>query len=241
MQTRRFIKPSPKAETVCDQPDIGNPMQLSKKFWPWLFILTACASFHVSAARLDLLLQDDKGKPVSGVVASLIPENKPDFSDKARGVMDQRNNQFTPGVLAIRVNTLVYFPNSDNVRHHVYSFSPAKRFELRLYHGLTADPVLFDKPGLVVLGCNIHDSMVGYIYVVDSDLFAINDDKGQLVINNVPAGIYTLQIQHPKLAQPYPDQKIVIAADQVFNKKIVLTGFVAEEKADPDSLNSLFK
>ena len=214
---------------------------LFKKICCCLLSLTVCASVYVRAASLELSLVDDQGKPVSDVVAALIPENKPNFVEKAKGVMDQRNNQFTPGVLAVRVNTLVYFPNSDNVRHHVYSFSPAKRFELRLYHGLTAEPVLFDKPGLVVLGCNIHDSMVGYIYVVDSEYFAVDKDSGQLAINNVPAGDYTLQIQHPQLAQPYPEQKITLTADQIFHKKIVLSGFVAEEKADPNSLDSLFK
>lgn len=58
--------------------------------------------------------------------------------------MDQRNLQFSPNVIAVQTGTLVSFPNSDDVRHHVYSFSPAKRFELRLYHGTTADPIKFD-------------------------------------------------------------------------------------------------
>ena len=214
---------------------------LMKRISHCLVLLTACTSFFAQAARLELSLVDDQGKPLDSVVAALIPANKPNFADKAKGVMDQRNNQFTPGVLAVRVNTLVYFPNSDDVRHHVYSFSPAKRFELRLYHGLTAEPVLFDKPGLVVLGCNIHDSMVGYIYVVESEFFAVTANSGQLGINNVPAGDYRLQIQYPKLAQPYPEQKISLTNDQIFHKKIMLSGFVAEEKADPDSLDSLFK
>ena len=87
-------------------------------------------------------------------------------------VVDQVDKEFTPKVNAILVGTSVIFPNHDNVRHQVYSFSPAKRFELPLYAGVPAQPVVFDTPGVVVLGCNIHDWMVGYVYVSESPYFA---------------------------------------------------------------------
>lgn len=193
------------------------------------------------AATFSLVATDAGGKPVAGVVAALVPNPKPSFTDKAKAVMDQRNQQFTPGVLAVRTNTLVHFPNSDDVRHQVYSFSPAKRFELRLYHGRTAEPVLFDQPGQVILGCNIHDSMVGYIYVVDSEYFAVDDDQGRLSIANVPAGNYTLEIYQPKLAKPWPAQKISLTAEQNLQQKIILNNFADEKKVSEDSLDSLFK
>ncbi len=155
--------------------------------------------------------------------------------------MDQQHKMFVPGVLAVRVNTMVSFPNGDNIRHQVYSFSPAKRFELRLYHGMTAQPVLFDQVGQVVLGCNIHDSMVGYIYVVDTEYFSVSNETGSAHIKAVPAGKYSLQIQHPKLAKPYPEQKIQFTAEQTATQKIKLTDFIEEKKDDPDSLDSLFK
>jgi plastocyanin len=207
-------------------------------FSGWLLI---AAQNSAQSATLALEFIDDAGKPVTGVVAALIPENNPGYTEKAKAVMDQQHKMFVPSVLAVRVNTLVQFPNSDNIRHQVYSFSPAKRFELRLYHGMTAEPVLFDQAGQVVLGCNIHDSMVGYIYVVDSEYFSVSDGSGSANIATVPVGKYTLQIQHPKLAKPYPEQKLIFTAEQTITQKIKLTGFIEDKKDDPDSLDSLFK
>lgn len=199
------------------------------------------ADADARAASFSLTATDAAGKPVTDVVAALVPDPKPHFTDKANAIMDQRHQQFTPGVLAVRTNTLVHFPNSDDVRHQVYSFSPAKRFELRLYHGRTAEPVLFDQPGQVILGCNIHDSMVGYIYVVDTDYFAVGNDKGQIKLANLPAGNYTLEIYQPKLAKPWPTQKITLTADQNIYQTIALDKFVEEEKTREDSLDSLFQ
>ncbi len=77
--------------------------------------------------------------------------------------MDQQGHQFVPHLLVVQAGTEVTFPNSDNVSHHVYSFSPTKPFELPLYKGDVYPPVTFEKAGIVVVGCNIHDSMLGYI------------------------------------------------------------------------------
>jgi hypothetical protein len=93
----------------------------------------------------------------------------------------------------------VIFPNHDNVRHHVYSFSPAKRFELPLYAGVPAQPVVFDTPGVVVLGCNIHDWMVGYIYVSESPYFAKTRADGKAVIADLPPRNYVVRVWHPQL------------------------------------------
>jgi hypothetical protein len=93
----------------------------------------------------------------------------------------------------------VIFPNHDNVRHHVYSFSPAKRFELPLYAGVPAQPVVFDTPGVVVLGCNIHDWMVGYVYVSESPYFAKTRADGKAVIADLPGRTYIVRVWHPQL------------------------------------------
>jgi hypothetical protein len=98
----------------------------------------------------------------------------------------------------------VSFPNRDDIRHQVYSFSPAKRFELRLYKGTPSEPVLFDKPGLVVLGCNIHDWMVGYIYVTDDPWFAVSDATGTLHLDALPAGRYQVTLWHPQMIDLLP-------------------------------------
>lgn len=160
-------------------------------------------SIDVAAAQFTATLVNAEGAPLADGVVALIPAQQPDYNDVPTALMDQRQNMFVPHVLAIRTNTLVRFPNSDDVRHHVYSFSPAKKFELRLYHGMTAEPVLFDKPGTVVLGCNIHDSMVAYIYVVESEYFAVSDNTGKVNIS-APAGSYELQVYHPYLLDEYP-------------------------------------
>jgi plastocyanin len=152
----------------------------------------------VSAAFQAQIL-DQQGKPVADAVLTLQgPPGKTSITAKAD--MDQRNKEFAPHVLAVHTGTNLTFPNSDNIRHQVYSFSPAKRFELRLYEGTPAAPLLFDKPGIVVLGCNIHDWMLGYVYVTEDPWFAVSDATGRISFDNLPAGTYTLTLWHPQNA-----------------------------------------
>jgi hypothetical protein len=99
-------------------------------------------------------------------------------------------------VKAVFVGSTVAFPNRDSVRHHVYSFSPAKRFELPLYAGVPSQPVLFDRAGVVVLGCNIHDWMVGYIYVAESPWFGKTGADGRVVIADLPPRRYSVRVWH---------------------------------------------
>lgn len=106
--------------------------------------------------------------------------------------MDQIDERFVPELLVIQTGSSVDFPNSDAVLHHVYSFSEAKTFELPLFHGKGYPPVLFDRPGLVVVGCNIHDHMVGYILVVDSPLHGVTDADGVIDFTGVPEGEFRI-------------------------------------------------
>lgn len=156
-------------------------------------------------------------------------------------VMDQRDLQYSPYVIAVQAGTLVSFPNSDDIRHHVYSFSPAKRFELRLYHGTTAEPVLFDEPGKVVLGCNIHDSMLGYIFVVDTPYFALTDANGEASVNLDAANDWTVRVEHPRSKRAWEQQ---ITASQLAAGLSVDLGALTPDprKAKPASeLDALFK
>ena len=155
------------------------------------------------AASLQAELVDSQGQPLANAVLSLRGGVAPAVAPAA-AVMDQRSQQFAPNVLAVRSGTSVSFPNSDNIRHHVYSFSLAKRFELRLYQGTPSEPVLFDKPGVVVLGCNIHDWMVGYVYVTDDPWFAVSDAQGKLNLEQLPAGTYTVSLWHPQAPDMSP-------------------------------------
>jgi plastocyanin len=154
------------------------------------------------AGTLEARVVDASGAPVAEAVVSL-----PDAPAGARrspgtAVMDQRDKRFVPQVLAVRRGTEVRFPNNDDIRHQVYSFSPAKVFDLPLYHGTTAEPVTFDQAGVAVLGCNIHDWMVGYVVVLDTPWFASTGDDGRADLDGLPAGSYTVEVWHPRLLEP---------------------------------------
>ena len=121
--------------------------------------------------------------------------------------IDQVNRQFVPRVTVVRTGTSIKFPNSDNVRHQVYSFSAAKTFTLKLYSGQPSDPVVFDKPGLVVLGCNIHDRMSGFVGIVDTPYFGKASAAGTFGID-LPPGHYRVRIWHPSLSAPVAAQDV---------------------------------
>ena len=149
------------------------------------------------AGSLEVIVKDDKGRPVSDAVAYAI--GAASAAPKKHAVVDQRDKQFIPYVTAVQVGTAVSFPNSDNIRHHVYSFSPAKKFELPLYSGVPAEPVVFDKVGFVTLGCNIHDWMIAYVAVLPTPYFQVTRQDGHAVLKELSAGQYTVQVWHPAL------------------------------------------
>ncbi len=176
------------------------------RFFRFLLLAVFCGQIpSLFAGNLNVELVDESGQPLENAVISLSgPLDKP--SSPPPGVMDQVAQQFMPNVLAVRTGAAVSFPNSDNIRHHVYSFSPAKRFELRLYQGTPSEPVVFDTPGVVVLGCNIHDWMVGYVYITDDPWFAVSNAQGQVSLAALPAGRYTVTLWHPQAPQMLPQQ-----------------------------------
>jgi plastocyanin len=149
------------------------------------------------AGSLEVIVKDDKGGPGSDAVAYAV--GAASSAPKKHAVVDQRDKQFIPYVTAVQVGTAVSFPNSDNIRHHVYSFSPAKKFELPLYSGVPAEPVVFDKVGFVTLGCNIHDWMIAYVAVLPTPYFQVTRQDGRAVLKDLPAGQYTVQVWHPAL------------------------------------------
>lgn len=131
--------------------------------------------------------------------------------------IDQTGLLYTPFVSAFPAGTLVNFPNRDNIKHHLYSVSPTEPFERPLYEGKDAEPVLFDTPGEVVLGCNIHDWMIGHVLVLDTPYSAVTDHAGRAVIGGLPPGDYEVRVWHPgmknkKQARNNP-QVITLGAD----------------------------
>ena len=169
--------------------------------------LTLCCA-GVSAKALEVRVLDAQGVGVHNAVVALRGAEPEVAPADSYAIMDQMGREFVPYVVAVQAGTKVRFPNSDDIRHHVYSFSPARRFELKLYHGSTAEPIKFDTAGKVVLGCNIHDSMVGYIYVLDTPYFAQTDANGLASIA-APVGDYQLEIQHPRSAAPVVQSLVV--------------------------------
>lgn len=168
-----------------------------------LLLAAALQMTSVSAwgADLSVSVRDSDGQPVADAVVFISSETNSAQSDGAR--MVQRNESFNPFVLPVSTGTIVEFPNEDPFRHHVYSFSPAKQFELKLYGGEEVQQVVFDAPGAIALGCNIHDNMLGYIYVVDTDLFGKTGPDGTATISGVAEGVeIEAQVWHPRLRGP---------------------------------------
>ncbi len=176
-------------------------------------LLLALALAPAFAATVQVQVQDGTGKPLPGAAVFLESAQARSLAKPAPGAeMAQINKQFDPRMLIVPVGTSVVFPNRDTVRHHVYSFSPTKTFELKLYAGTAANPVLFDKTGIAVLGCNIHDNMAAWVVVVETPYYGSSPQTGMVVINNVPAGSYRLRVWHPGLAvgAPAADQALVV-------------------------------
>ncbi len=141
-----------------------------------------------------------QGKAVADAVVVAVPDagaRPPDRPPQV--VVDQIDKEFVPYVTPVRAGSQIQFPNRDHIRHHVYSFSTAKTFELPLYVGTPAKPVLLDKPGVVKLGCNIHDWMIAYIYVAESPYFAKTGSDGQAALTDLPAGRYHVRVWHPRM------------------------------------------
>jgi len=179
---------------------VETQLNLRARWWG-AGLACALVAHGSGAAQVNVTIGDAGGLPVHSAVVALLPAAgpPPTTASKPSVALDQVKKQFVPHVLAIEVGTTLYFPNSDNIRHQVYSFSEAKRFELKLYSGKSAAPVLFDQPGVVVLGCNIHDWMSAYVYVVPTPYFAMTDQDGHAVIK-APQGKYTVKIWHPRYA-----------------------------------------
>jgi plastocyanin len=165
-----------------------------------LSVIGAIRITTLEAATLKISVRTPDGKPLMGAVVTAL---RKDAHDKPAAPMHAAITQvdlsFQPDLLVIPVGSSIDFPNNDTVSHQIYSFSLAKRFQLPLYRGKPYPPVRFDQPGLVTLGCNIHDAMVAYIVVTDAPSFGRTDSDGNWSAPSVPAGNYHVMIWHPRL------------------------------------------
>lgn len=168
-----------------------------------LMLAFVCVHGTAIAATVDIAITDANGKPAAGAIVSLAPENgaMPSPSNIANeAVIDQRDQMFVPLVVTIRKGGQVVFANNDATMHQVYSFSQIKQFEYEIKQGEKSPPVVFDKPGVAAIGCNIHDNMVAFVYVADSPWTVTTDEHGHAKLDHVPDGAYRASVWHPRLA-----------------------------------------
>ncbi len=152
------------------------------------------------------------GSPLEYAVASLTPLDFPvSLIPTSNAVVTQADKEYDPYVTVVMVGTETSFPNKDTVQHHLYSVSKAKRFEKPLYASGTTETVVFDKVGVVTLGCNIHDWMLAYVYVAPTPWFAKSDADGLAEIKGIPPGRYQLTVWHPRIKKPI-EQEITLVA-----------------------------
>lgn len=179
-------------------------------------ILSLVVLAHAHAAgTVQVRCHDPQDKPVADAVVWLTPADfVPTLALPAEPVIiEQKDEEFQPYVTPVVAGTTVSFPNRDTVQHHVYSVSKPKRFEIPLYKGEAKNTVVFDQPGIVTLGCNIHNWMVAYVVVLRSPYFAKSDGSGSAVIAGLPPGRYTLELWHPRLAAEVVRDLVVRESD----------------------------
>jgi plastocyanin len=178
---------------------------------PIFRLLAATAlALPLAAATVTVRVQDVRGRAIRDAVVYAEPVGRALPLAQKTAIMDQKNRMFIPHVLPVQTGTSVRFPNSDDIRHHVYSFSPAKQFQLPLYKGTPATPELFDKAGVVTLGCNIHDQMSAFIVIVDTPYFSKTAANGQAVLHGVEPGRYLLRIWYPDMRDEPVAQNVTV-------------------------------
>ena len=179
-----------------------------------LLALSCLATSAACAGTLSVQVSDNAGKPLADAVVVATADGgvaMPRFLKPAE--IEQRGLKFLPLVSVIQTGSRISFPNNDKVKHHIYSFSPAKKFDQKLYSGVAAAPQVFDKAGLVVLGCNIHDRMVSYVKVVDSPYFAKTDAAGVARIEVPAAGKYTVSAWHYNMSGAIAEQAAALGGE----------------------------
>jgi plastocyanin len=177
-------------------------------------ILVLCAAAGLAqAADLRVRVFDGANLPVAEAVVYATPLAAPSRASTLKASIDQVQRRFVPRVSVVQAGTAISFPNSDNIRHSVYSFSPARTFTLKLYAGTPANPVRFDQPGIVILGCNIHDTMVAWVLVVDTPYFARTQADGTATLTGLPAGDYTLRAWNNSMSDEQPGEALHLGAE----------------------------
>lgn len=179
-----------------------------------LILLAVMFALPLHAATLNVQVTGAGDAAVRDAVVYAVPPTLLPLA-KRTAVMDQINRTFVPHVLAVQSGTWVEFPNSDQVRHQVFSVSPARRFSTPLYVGKPARPIQFPNAGVVALGCTIHEQMSAFIVAVDTPFFAVTNDAGAAAIPDVAPGRYTLHVWYPGMQTPPAPQSITVGDEDL--------------------------
>jgi len=170
--------------------------------------LTLCGELR--AADLTIHLSNAAGAPLVDAVVFDPGAKAARGTAAGRAAIVQHNRVFEPFVTVVQAGTAISFPNQDPMMHHVYSFSSAKRLEIKLYRGTPAEPIVFDVPGVVALGCNVHDWMLAYVLVVDTPIFAKSGRDGTLRLRGLTAGTHRLMAWYPGMREPLPLPEVML-------------------------------
>jgi len=178
-------------------------------------VFLICGNAAASTLQVDVV--GKTGTPLADAVVYATPVNtKVQLKPQPLVNIVQINKSFVPKMTIVQTGTDISFPNEDSIGHDVYSFSAAKTFELKLYSGVPAKPILFDKSGLVTIGCNIHDQMIAYVMVVDTPYFAKTGANGVAHLEGLVPGDYEVKAWHYSLADGAPPvmRRISVQGDQ---------------------------
>ena len=189
---------------------------------PGLLLFCLATVITAPAAEFSCTISSTKGEPVADTVVSLIPLDTPAPPVPATIQVDilQEGQEFTTYVTVVQTGTKVVFPNRDTVQHHVYSLSKPKKFELPLYNPGQAESIVIEVPGLVTIGCNIHDWMITHLVVVPTPWFAQSGPDGMVKLN-APAGRYRLEIWHPRATATA--KEVTLAENSAIKETVTLT------------------
>ena len=208
------------------------------------FILNAISFSSTVLSQTKITIVDQSNNPLPNAVIEFVDSNsisqQPTVTQSDPFyVMDQINKSFVPHVLVVPQHSLVSFPNSDDIRHHVYSFSPVKTFELKLYAGKPKNPIRFDQNGVVVMGCNIHDSMVGYIYVSSKETSYLTDVTGVAILPNNLATKTQIQVWHPNNTNGVSEHTVFTIEQSMLAEDNVTLSLPINAPAPRDSFETL--
>jgi plastocyanin len=178
-------------------------------------LLLSPAPGLAASGQVRVEIKDPKGAAVADAVASLVPLDAPakPVPPAEPVLITQVDQEFQPYVTAVPVGARVNFPNRDHVQHHVYSLSKTKAFDIPLYRGESKEIIVFEQPGVVTIGCNIHDWMSAHIVVLATPYFAKSGTDGLVPLQGLPAGRYRLEVWHPRIAAMLTREVTVSAAD----------------------------